>query len=151
MYIRAQRFVWVTWEKPDDWQEDDPDYTGFRAKILANPTAGDVFAEMELRQAVLKSEATGDDYLQHIAPRVPEWDYQLEDASGTVTSVPAPGAFADNWEAFRLLEMPLHVWLCTQLRTVHLPKAMIPGSRLASTTGQPSRNGSVPESVLQNS
>lgn len=151
MFTRSPRYIWVEWEKPEDWQEGDPDYTGFRARILANPTAGDVHGELEMRRSVLKQEITGDDYLQFLAPRVVEWDYRLEDVNGEIVDVPAPGENPDNWQAFRLLELSLHVWLCDQIRNVHVPKGMMPGSKPVSITERQNQNGSVPEPVRQTS
>ena len=137
MYQRKRRYEWIAWEKPEGWQEEDLDFTGFRARILANPTAGDVNHESSLFTAIARDMSNReliDELCQGIADRVPEWEYTEEDDTGELVNVPAPGESDGNWQAFYLLEPSLFWWLVSKIRTAHLPKAKTRASKPASTT-----------------
>jgi hypothetical protein len=148
MYRHAAHYVWVDWEHDgDDPPDDGRDYSGFRARILRNPTARQVRAETQafidwLDQA--KPDAGPDEYYQTIADRVIAWEYELPNAAGEWEAVPAPGEAPDNWQAFLLLPPELAGWLIRQVRTAHLPKATTPASPPAGTTEPASPNGTHP-------
>jgi hypothetical protein len=140
MYRHAPEHIWVDWEKPEE-QIDGHDYTGFRAKILRNPTASEVRAE---NKAFLdwinpkKPMNSADDYYPAIASRVVAWEYEMPDENGDWVAVPAPGEQPDNWQAFLLLPPDLAGWLIRQVRTAHLPKVTTPPSMPVGSTEPPS-------------
>lgn len=140
MYQRQKRYVWVEWERPEDWPEDAPEFDGFRARILANPTGGEVNHELEMFRSVLSNQATMDEYNQAIAERVIDWEYENDGER-----VPAPGESPDNWEAFYLLEPQLAGWLVNQIRTAHRPKATTRASSNATSTDSATQTVTGPE------
>lgn len=148
MYTRRKRFEWIAWEKPEGWADGDPDYSGFRARILANPTAGDVNHESELFGQIarnMRDQSLVDAYAEALAERVPEWEYAEEDENGDVVPVPAPGEGAGNWQAFYLLDPGLFWWLIGQIRGAHLPKATTRASQNVLTTVPEIPNTNTPD------
>jgi hypothetical protein len=127
----------------------DPDFAegGFWVKVLANPTGHDERTELQLRAAFLSdpNETNRADYLKELAARVTEWNYETEDADGTVTAVPAPADGDDGWRSFGLLPSMVQAWLTSEIQTAHRPKATTPTSGLPGTPDSPLDAGPTPE------
>jgi hypothetical protein len=136
-----RRYEWVKFPEGDDW---NPDYAGFRAKVLVNPSGSELHEETRLfhasdgvkqdegltaEQLTAATRAAQDEYFQYVADRVPEWEYEAETVNGEILPVPAPGEHEGNWQAFYLLEWPLCIWLRNMIHYAHLPKvrAMLAG------------------------
>lgn len=111
----------------------------FRAKILVNPTGADIRAEQEAWNALKENRITEDDYLEVIAERVREWNFEVEDRAGNIVPIAAPGSpeAIDNPErinAFLELEPEDLGWLLIMVRYAHLPKAITRRPEQRSTT-----------------
>ncbi len=124
MLTHRYRYDWVDFpvDPPDATEENwNPDFAGFRARIMANPLKRDVDDERRARQArdEIKTEVAEAEYLQLIAPRVVAWEFETEDITGAIVAVPPP---ADSWEAFHVLPPALYWWLTSIVPAMHLPK-----------------------------
>jgi len=107
---RRPRYVWVTCEWTDG--ADDPDGEPFRADIRANLPFPDI-------DAIADPSLTYEELWKAMASHVREWNVLARDAE-TGDVVPAPPPAEAGWQAFRLIEPDLSLWLQQQLRTIHL-------------------------------
>lgn len=109
-----------------------PKFRGFRAKILTNPTGGQVHRESESMKAYTRRTMTEPEYLESVQDRVQAWEYRIIEDDGTRVDVPAPGQ--DSWERFYDLPAGLMAWLVGEIRSAHLPKARMSVGESAGPT-----------------
>lgn len=104
------RYVWVTC----DWTDgaDDPDGEPFRADIRSN-------LPFPAIDAIGDPALTFEELWKVMAPYVRDWNALARNAE-TGEIVPAPPPAVAGWEAFRVIEADLTLWLQQQLRTTHL-------------------------------
>lgn len=139
-YRYVPRFEWVAWEMPSEEQLEEATYEsefheGFRAKILMNPTNGEVRAESKAYDALSAGTIEIEDYYQLIAPRIVDWELEAELEDGTWEKVPAPGINPEtNWQSMLLLPYSLVGWLIARVRYSYVPKAKTQPSKHVGTT-----------------
>lgn len=150
-FVYRPRFVWVDYPTEageDDVLIPDPDYAGFRVRVLANPMGAQVRDEQKQWAAWQAGEISEADYLASITHRISEWNLSQEDDDGNVIPVPCPGDADENLGAWYLLGPTVMYWLVGQIRTMHFPKARAatPSTRSesAGTTDTPIPQSTIP-------
>lgn len=138
-YRYVPRFEWVEWEPPTDEQIEEMEqelvrFDGFKVKVLMNPSNGDVRTESKAHEALRKGSMTIEEYYKVIAPRIVDWNFEMEDESGEWTKVPAPGEHPDNWQALMLPDFLLVGWILATARYAYLPKSKVPTSKSAGSS-----------------
>jgi len=150
-YAYFKRYEWIAYPSdqpdmliPDPESEDGKgtklipapwwraEFVGFRARILVNPNGAQLRYEQEMYKQHARHTIKESEYLAAVADRVAEWDIVLVDEAGERAPLASPKEM--GWEAFLELPPLLLTWLMIEVRTAHLPKAMMSGG---SSAGPP--------------
>jgi hypothetical protein len=134
-----KRYEWIEYpaENPGEFIDWDESYAGFKMRILVNPSGSEVRNETALHIDSAGPDLEKQDaYWQYIAPRITEWNLQVQAGNGKPKDVPAP---ADDWSVLLDLPFEVQMWVRETVHWAHRPKArmLLQGKHGTTASTQP--------------
>lgn len=142
--IFERRYETVEYPAGDGWI---PEFAGFQARVMVNPTGAELRHEQKLwsEYFIPRKDADGNfvpatadaeaAWWTYVAPRIPEWNYELRELDGTVRTIPPP---SESWESVFELPPSILSWLALCVHTAHMPDRL---GKLQGKTGELLPNG----------